>query len=127
MSRTRFRLALGDGAYGPGGVEPFVVEVVGTLSGPNLPNWDHESLLAVCEHPFSWQGEEVKYVIASPRHSLDSLSSIATRGGIVALGRVRPGHDPVGWSRVDHTAIHYWAVASATLVDAETEARHNEA
>ena len=121
MSRTRFRLALGDGAYGPGDVEPFVVEVVGILPGPNLPNWDRELLLAVCELPFTWRGEEVKYVIASPRHFSDSLASIATRGGIVAIGRVRPGHDPMAWPHVDHTAIDYWAVASATLVVAETD------
>jgi len=117
MSRSRFLLALGDGAYGPGDVEPFVVRVIGTIPGPNLPNWDYETLLAVCERPFLWHGEEVKYIIASPRYSLDSLSSIALRGGIVALGRVRPGHNPTEWSCVDHTAIDYWAVANATLLD----------
>ena len=118
----RFRLALGDGAYGPGDVDPFLVEIVGTIPGPDLPNWDHESLLAVCIRPFSWHGEEVKYVVASPRYSTDSISSIAQRGGIVALGRVRPGFDPTKWSRLDHTAVHYWSVATATAMNSAAEA-----
>ena len=127
MARTRLHLALGDGSYGPGDVEPFLVDVVGIIRGPDLPNWDHESLIAVCEHPFIWHGDEVKYVVASPRHSNVSLSSIELRGGIVALGRVRPGHDPVKWSRVDHTAVHYWAVATATVVDVNSGVVPHEA
>ena len=127
MSLTRIRLALGDGAYGPGDVEPFRVEVIGVIRGPDLPNWDHESLLAVCEEPFDWHGEAVKYVVISPRYSMDSLSSIATQGGIVALGRVRPGHDATEWAQVDPSAVHYWAVATATI-DARVEPGHrNEA
>lgn len=127
MSAVRLRLILGDGAYGPGDVEPFLVEVVRTIRGPNLPNWDHESLLAACETPFTWHGEEVKHVVASPRYSLDSLTSITLRGGTVAVGRVRPGHDPMKWSRLDPDAIHYWAVATAAVVNANAEGgRQNE-
>jgi hypothetical protein len=127
MSRTRLRLALGDGAYGPGGVEPFPVEVIGVIPGPDLPNWDHESLLAICEEPFDWHGDAVTYVVISPRYSSDSLSSIAAQGGIVALGRVRPGHDPTKWAHIDASAVHYWAVATATI-DARLElGRLNEA
>src|SRR5678815_3400931 len=127
MQRARFQLGLGDGCYGPGDVEPFIVEVVRNIRGPDLPNGAGESLLAVCERPFDWHGEEVQYVIVSPRHSTVSLSSITLRGGIVAVGRVRPGHDPVRWPRVDHTAVHYWAVGVATLVDAMPQPRQNEA
>src|SRR5436190_22366752 len=127
MSRARLRLALGGGAYGPGDVEPFRVEVIGVIRGPDLPNWDDESLLAVCEAPFDWHGETVKYVVVSPRYSLDSISSIAVQGGTVALGRVRPGHDPTKWARLDPSAVHYWAVAVATI-DVRIEVEHqNEA
>ena len=122
MSRTRFRLVLGNGAYGPGDVEPFLVEVARTIRGPNLPNWDHESLLAACEQPFAWRGEEVRYVVVSPRYSQDSLTSIFLRGGMVALGRVHPGHDPMQWTHLDQAAVHYWAIASAEVVNANAQA-----
>jgi len=127
MSRTRLRLALGEGAYGPGDVEPFRVDVLGVIRGPDSPNWDHESLLAVCEDPFDWHGEAVKYVVISSRYSLDSLSSIAAQGGIVAVGRVRPGHDPTKWVNVDPSAVHYWAVATATIDTTVELGRRNEA
>jgi hypothetical protein len=125
MTRARLRLVLGDGAYGPGDVEPFRVDIVGMIPGSDLPDWNHEALLAICEKPFDWHGEIVEYVVISPRYTQDSISSIALRGGGVGLGRVRPGHDPTKWARLDPFAIHYWAVAVATVeAPAEVENRN---
>ena len=121
MKRRRFVIALADGAYGPGDVEPFLVTEVRVLRGLELPNWKRDSILASCEEAFLWRGELVACVTLDPRYETDSLSSIQSSGGVVAVGRVLPSHDALQWTQVDTSAMHYWGVGVAKLVDTQTE------
>jgi hypothetical protein len=110
MKGQRFRLGLSDGAYGPGNIVPFTVTSIHELPGPGLPNWQSAVLLAEVECQMEWRGECVRYVTLSPRYSDGTVHSIRKEGGIVAVGRVRPGRDPFEWTRLDPTGVDYWAV-----------------
>jgi hypothetical protein len=109
---------LADGAYGPGDVPPLTITLGRIIKGPNLPNWQPESILATLESPVEWHGELVHYVTLSPRYTTDSLSKIQKKGGIVAVGRVRPGHNPLEWTEVVPSALHYWAVGTLAVLEA---------
>jgi hypothetical protein len=108
----QFRLGLADGAYGPGDVPPLIVTLRQTVRGPNLRNWQPESIVAALDAPIEWRGELVSYVTLSPRYTTDTLSSIRSRGGVVAVGRVLPGHDPLGWTTLIPSALHNWGVGT---------------
>jgi hypothetical protein len=120
MSRQRFSLALTDGVYGPGDVDAFTVQEVRLVPGPALPNWQSESLLTLCEKPFTWHNEAVTFVTLNPRYATESITSVKALGGVVAVGRVLPGHDPLKWAAIDPNAIEYWGVGVATLVEDQT-------
>ena len=110
MKGQRFRLSLSDGAHGPGNIEPFTVASIHELPGPELPNWQPEVLLTEVECEMQWRGETVRYAILSPRYAGGTVSRMLKEGGVVAVGRVRPGHDPLEWKRLDPAGIVYWGV-----------------
>jgi hypothetical protein len=118
MELQRFRLGLADGAYGPGDVEPFTVNSIRELPAPRLPDWQPEVLLAVLEPQIEWHGEEVRYVALSPRTWGGTVFRMRKEGGAVAVGRVRPGHDPLQWKQLDPAAVHYWGVGVLTVLEA---------
>src|ERR1700735_2836083 len=110
MKAHRFRLGLSDGAYGPGNIERFTVASIHELPGPGLPNWQPVVLLAEVECQIEWRGECVRYVTLSPRYSDETVFRMRKEGGVVAVGRVRPGHDPLEWKRLDPAGVEYCGV-----------------
>jgi hypothetical protein len=94
MTERRYQLGLGDGSYGPGDFPLTAVTDAGFVRGPDLPNWSREYLLLCCEAPFSYNGDEVRYLLASPRYTTDGLRKIRDEGGIVGVSRVLPDHIP---------------------------------
>jgi len=112
VKAQRYRLALGGGAYGPGDVPPLTISMVQVVKGPDLPDWQPESIIAELDPPIEWHGQLVSHVTLSPRYATDTLSSITDRGGVVAVGRVLPGNDPLGWTELIPSALHYWGVGT---------------
>jgi hypothetical protein len=92
MDRQRYKLNLSDG--GPRDIDAVVLSDGGVVRGPDLPNWQTEYLLGICEAPISYRGEALHYVTLSPRYVGESLDHIRQSGGVVGVGRVLPGRDP---------------------------------
>jgi hypothetical protein len=115
MNRQSYRLRLSDGAYGPGDIAEILLSDGGEVRGPNLPNWRSDYLLGICEAPTSYRGEELRFVTLSPRYVGKSLADIRQSGGVVAVGRVLPGRDPMKARIVDAGDIEYWAIGVLSL------------
>jgi hypothetical protein len=93
----RYRLGMADGAHGPGDVQPLVLTDGGTIPGPDIPNWQGEYILGLCEEAVTWRGASVKYLAISPRYVGTTLTDIRHAGGIVGVGRVLPEVDARLW------------------------------
>jgi hypothetical protein len=94
LKDRRYELGLGDGCYGPGDFPLTFVSDAGFLRGPDLPNWSGEYLLLRCDAPFTYHGEELRYLVARPRYATDGLRKVRDEGGIVGVSRVLPNHIP---------------------------------
>jgi hypothetical protein len=77
---------MADGSHGPGDVPPLVISDGGTIRGPDLPNWQAESMLAICEEALNWRGATVKYLTIIPRYVGTTLTDIRDAGGIAHSG-----------------------------------------
>jgi hypothetical protein len=108
---------MADGVYGPGDVEPLVVADGGDIAGPKSSDWQPYSMLAICEEPIIWRGESVRFLVINPRHVGVTLSSIREKGGIVAVGRIVPGHDPREWRVLKPDGIAYWGAGVLSLTE----------
>jgi hypothetical protein len=117
MDAQRYRLGLGDGAYGPGDIDEIVLSDGGVIEGPDLPNWHGQYLLGVCERPTSYRGEALRYVILSPRYVGDSLIHIRESGGVVGVGRVLPGREAPTSKDFNVADVEYWAVGVLSLIE----------
>jgi hypothetical protein len=116
MEGQRFRLGLGDGAYGPGDIGEIILSDGGVVRGPNVPNWQGEYLLGICETPTSYRGDALLYVTLSPRHVGDSLDNIRQSGGVVGVGRVLPGRNLQVSRAFRVEDVEYWAVGALSLL-----------
>jgi hypothetical protein len=67
MQRRRYRLGMADGAHGPGDVPLLTITSCHLVTGPNLPNWQPEAMLASLDEPLQWRGESEVY---QPDHIL---------------------------------------------------------
>lgn len=108
MHAERYRLNISDG--GSGDIDEIILSDGGVVRGPDLPNWQPEYLLGICEMPTSYRGEELKYVALSPRYAGESLDRIRRSGGVVAVGRILPGRDPLVSGSFNATDVEYWAI-----------------
>ena len=104
------------GTHGPGDVAPFSVRTCRVISGPALPNWQAQSIVASLELPFQWRGELVTYVTINPRYRGDTFYSIERSGGAVGVGRVRPREKPMEWKVIAPSGVEYWGVGILTVV-----------
>ena len=108
---------MADGAHGPGDVSPLVIFDGGTISGPDLPNWQPESMLGICEEAVTWRGASVTFLAISPRYLGTTLADIRHAGGIVGVGRVLPGIDARLWKSLDPAGMDYWGVGVLSLLE----------
>jgi hypothetical protein len=74
-------------------------------------------MLASVEVPFQWREELVSYVTINPRYTTDSLSSIEGKGGVVGVGRVRPGENPLEWEALVPAGVDYWGVGVLSVAE----------
>jgi hypothetical protein len=116
MDRQRYRLGLGDGAHGPDDIAEIILTDGGAVRGPNLPNWQGDYFLGICEAPTCYRGEALQYVTLTPRNVGDSLAHIRQSGGVVGVGRVLPGRDPRTSRAFEVTDIEYWAIGVLSLL-----------
>jgi hypothetical protein len=113
----QYKLGLGDdGCYGPGDIGEITVLEHGLIKGPDLPNWQREGLLVCCLDPTTYRGEELRYLVLSPRYSTDSLSSIRTNGGVVGVARMLPGTFTEDPKRFEPHQVEYWAAGVLTIL-----------
>jgi hypothetical protein len=105
-----FKLNIGEMPYGPGDIQVITVVDDGDVTGPRLPNWQAEYMLARCITPNMYRGEELKYVVLSPRYTNVSLTDIRRGGATVAVGRLLPGIGDVRPQHFEPSQVEYWAV-----------------
>lgn len=67
-------------------------------------------MLAKCITPTSNYGHEVRYLALCPRYEADSLSSIRSTGGVVAVGRILSSFVAEKPEPFDAIEVEYWAV-----------------
>ena len=117
MKARDYRIGLGDGCYGPGDVAQLIVSDGGTVRGPQLPDWQPEYILGICQEPKSYHGEPLQYVVLSPRYTTDTLKTIRESGGVAAVGRVRPPCDPLRLGSFMKDDVEYWAVGVLSHIE----------
>jgi hypothetical protein len=120
MTPQRYKLGLGDGAYGPRDIGVITVLDEGNIAGPTLPNWKAEYMLARCLTPTSYYGQEVTYLVLSPRVASVALTDLRRGQAVVAVGRVLPGFWDVRPQQFEENEVEYWAVGVLRL-DEEIE------
>jgi hypothetical protein len=118
MRLQRYRLALEGGARGGGDIDEIIVLDEGSIRGPLLPNWQNEYLLVRCIAPTSYHGQELRYLVLSPRHEGPTLADLQRDGGIVAIGRILPGAWKNAPPQFEADQIQYLAVATLALLEA---------
>ncbi len=69
-----------------------------------------------CLDPTTYRGEELQYLVLSPRYSTDSLSSIRTNGGVVGVARMLPGTYTENPQRFEPHQMEYWAVGVLSVI-----------
>jgi hypothetical protein len=112
-----FKLNLGDTPYGPGDIHEITVVDEGDIAGPNLPNWQAEYMLARCVTPNSYRGEELKYLVLSPRYTNVGLAEIRLGGATVAVGRVLPGVGDMKPQEFEPNQVEYWAIGVLSRIE----------
>jgi hypothetical protein len=115
MSSQRYKLSIGDGAYGPGDVGEIIVVEERSIAGPQLSNWQTEYMLVRCLTPTSYYGEELRYLVLSPCHAGVSLADIRLGGEVVAMGRILPEFWDVSSQQFEAHQVEYWAVGVLSL------------
>lgn len=117
MTSQRYKLGLGNGAYGPGDIGVIIVVDEGNVAGPTLADWQAEYMLAKCLTPTSYYGYEVRYLALCPRYETDSLSSIRSTGGVVAVGRILRDLVADKPEQFETNDVEYWAMGVLTTLD----------
>jgi hypothetical protein len=117
MAPQQYKLSLEDGAYGPGDIREITVLDEGTVPGPKSPNWQPEYLLVKCLAPTSYRGQELKYLVLSPRYKGATLTDIRREGGVVAVGRILPGIFTTKPQTFAANEVEYWAVGKIAPLD----------
>lgn len=108
---------MADGAHGPGDVPVLRISDGGTVQGPDLPNWQGEFMLGICDDAMTWRGAEVRFLTIAPRYVGTTLADIRRSGGIVGVCRVIAQHDALLWQLVDTTALEYWGAGVLTPLE----------
>ncbi len=108
MTTPRYKLGLGEAAYGPGDVGLITLLDEGNIAGPKAPGWHGEYMLTRCLTPTSYYGQEVRYLVLSPASSGVSLATIRRRGAAVVVDRVLPGIWEVKPAQFAAHEVQYW-------------------
>ncbi len=108
----RLRILCGGGdCFGPA-LAPFTTEEIGEV--PFLS--DSRYLLLKTLRPVSYQGEQVEYVLISPRYAGTSLEEIRNQGGTVGVARVRPNVQVDLNKGLQKDEVEYIAIGRCELV-----------
>jgi hypothetical protein len=110
----RLRVSFADGAYGPGDLDPVLVENLGEVFGPELPNWRGAYMLVRCVTPVAFRGSLLELLIVAPRYSGVTLPSLRSDGGIAGVARVLPGSVLAAVQHFRPESVEDFAVASVT-------------
>src|SRR5262245_12735547 len=94
---------------GRNGSNRLVVEEIGVVPGPSAPNWQPVYLLLRVQHPFTFRGESVQLLLASPRYEGATLDSLR-RGGHAGIARVRPNVQITPGIQFKTTDVEYFMI-----------------
>ncbi|MBE0684184.1 MAG: hypothetical protein IH589_19950 [Anaerolineales bacterium] len=113
---SRYELLVGEpwNFEGPDGQNRVLVDFVGFIPGPNLPNWADEYLLLKVVTPFQHNNELVELMVASPRHSGDTIYEIEKIGGHVGVARIRPNISIVSGRPFIPADVDYFLIGRLT-------------
>ena len=103
---------------GPDGPNRILAKGVGVVRGPDLPNWQKEDYLLEVLHPFDLDGEEVRYLLVSPRYVGDTIEDAMSGYCIVGIGRVRPNVIVKAGDQYSAQDTEYWAIGSIKVARA---------
>jgi hypothetical protein len=117
MTSQRYLLSLGEGAYGSDHIGLITIVDEGNIAGPKSLDWEGQNMLAKCLTPTSYYGQEVTYLVLSPRFAGVALSDVRRGEAVVAVGRVLPGCWEVRPPQFAENEVEYWAVGLLTVLE----------
>ena len=111
---TRYEMLVGEpwNFEGPDGPNRVLVDFVRKMTISNSRDEEKSNILLKVVTPFQDHGEQVKYLIASPRHMGDTVNDVLQFGGIVGVARVREGVSVSIDNLLTHENIVYFMVGS---------------
>ena len=92
------------------GSNPFSVNAVGIIPGPDLPNWHSKLFLLNVIEPFQCDDELVSQVLCAPRYKGDPMFLARHLSCTVGISRVRQGYFYNEHSSVHESEIDYFAI-----------------
>jgi hypothetical protein len=115
---TTYELSIGDpwDFSGPDGPNRILGEELGIVHGPNLPNWKGQFLLLRVPHPFDIDGEEVKLLLASPRHSGSTIDDLRNKYTPINIGRVHAYRSLAPGDQYTTMDIVFWATGGINKI-----------
>jgi hypothetical protein len=117
MTTQRYKLGLGEGAYGPGDIGVITVVDEGDIAGPKSANWQAECMLVRCITPTSYYGHEVRYLVLSPRYTDVALADIRCGEAVVAVSRVLPEFWDTKTQQFEADQVEYWGVGVLRILE----------
>jgi hypothetical protein len=115
---TTYELSIGDpwDFSGPDGSNRILVEGLGIVHGPNLPNRQKLDLLLRVLHPFQIEDEEVKLLLASPRHRGSTMDGLLNKSTVISIGRVHANCSLAPGDQYTAADIVFWAIGEIKKV-----------
>jgi hypothetical protein len=96
------------GGRGPGDIDEVIVLDERDISGPDVSNWQVDCLLVRCVAPTSYHGQELRYLVLSPRFKGVPVADLRRDGGFVAVGRILSGVWISRPQQFDPNQVQYW-------------------
>jgi hypothetical protein len=97
---------------GPEGPNRILARGLGVVYGSPAFQIARELYLLEVEHPFMNDGEEVRYLLACPRHVGNTLDDVMGHGCSVGITRLKPGVMLTPGDQYDGSEYEYWAIGS---------------
>ncbi len=110
MTRCELLISAPWDFVGPDGLNRILTEGIAIVYGPEQHNWQPADYLLRVIHPFEVGGEEVEYLLVSPRHRGDTVEDIVKSECPVGIARVKPDRPVPGSARYQADDIEHWAI-----------------
>ena len=108
--RQIYELSGGDeGAYGPV-FGPVLADEIGEVESEGS-----SYLILHLQTPIQYEGDNIEYLLVSPRYTGDTLEKLRKEGCTVGVGRVLPDkEEEVQQAGVSSSTAEYWSIGTCT-------------